>query len=73
MSSKFAGRRPAVRKGFGCEAVEDGSRALVKTISASKTSGALNLSNRQLQEVIVLLKSSIKAAKHHLQTAKQQH
>jgi hypothetical protein len=34
--------------------VEDG-KGLHKIIAASKTSGALNLSNRQLQEVCVVI------------------
>lgn len=47
-------RMPLPRnKGFGCGAdiLEDNSRAFSKLIAASKTTGALNLSNRQLQEV----------------------
>jgi hypothetical protein len=41
-----------MRKGFGnnSEALDE-SKGLQKIIAASKTSGALNLSNRQLQEV----------------------
>lgn len=49
------GRSKAFDTAFGSDlAVEDG-KGLSKIIAASKTSGALNLSNRQLQEVCVFI------------------
>jgi hypothetical protein len=48
------GRSKAFGTAFSSDtAVEDG-KGLHKIIAASKTSGALNVSNRQLQEVCIL-------------------
>jgi len=51
MNSSRTSRRPPLRSGFGGDALPEDGKGLCKLIAASKTSGTLNLSNRQLEEV----------------------
>lgn len=55
MNSSRTSRRPPLRSGFGGDALLEDGKGLCKLIAASKTSGALNLSNRQLEEVSILV------------------